>query len=137
MKAALLVQGILLMSGQRIRYLKDSPKNLRLYRSCDPGLYDSPRNIVSGDRRCVSAVRHEGILPSGTVFFEEPLTFDAKPSVSPKELDRRLAYRSDWVRQALDQVTGCDLVFNDPDNGLAVGSTAKHHKRGPKFAFIQ
>lgn len=84
----------------------------------------------------MSAIRKEGIFPPGTAFYEEPLTFDAMPGIGPNQRDRRLAHRSKWVRQALDQVTGCDLVFIDPDNGLAVGSTAKHHKRGPKFAFI-
>ena len=84
----------------------------------------------------MSAIRKEGIFPPGTAFYEEPLTFDAMPGIGPNQRDRRLAYRSGWVRQAQDQVTGCDLVFIDPDNGLAVGSTAKHHKRGPKFAFI-
>ncbi len=122
--------------GKHIRYLKDSPNNLRLYRSCDPGLYDSLRDIVCGHRRRVSAIRKEGIFPPGTVFYEVPLTFESMPGIGPNQRDRRLAYRSEWGRQALDQVTGCDLVFIDPDNGLAVGSTAKHHKRGPKFAFI-
>ena len=122
--------------GKHTRYLKDSSKNLGLYRSCDPGLYDSLRDIVCGHRRRVSAIRKEGILPSGTVFYEESLTFDARPGIGLEERDRRLAYRSEWVQRALDQVTGCDLVFIDPDNGLSVDSTAKHHKRGPKYAFI-
>ncbi len=122
--------------GKLTSYLNDSSKNLGFYRSCDPCLYDSLRDIVCGRRRRVSAIRQEGILPSGTVFYEEPLAFGTTSVGGPKERDRRLAYRSEWVRQALDQVTGCDLVFIDPDNGLAVGSTAKHHKRGPKFAFI-
>jgi len=49
--------------GKLTGYLKDSPKNLGLYRSCDPGLYDSLRDIVCGDRRNVSAIRQEGVLP--------------------------------------------------------------------------
>jgi len=102
--------------GKHTRYLKDSPKNQGLYRSCDPGLYDSLRDIVCGHRRCLSAIRHEGILPSGTVFYEEPLTFESMPGIGPNQRDRRLTDRSEWVRQAQDQVTGCDLVFIDPDN---------------------
>ena len=70
--------------GKHTRYLKDSPKNLELYRSCDPGLYDSLRDIVCGDRRNVSAIRQEEILPSGTVFFEEPLAFDDMPASASK-----------------------------------------------------
>ena len=122
--------------GKLTRYLKEVPENLEFYRSCDPGLYDSLRDIVCGDRRNVSAIRQKQILPPGTVFFEESLAFQARPGIGMEERDRRLADRSEWVRQALDQVTGCDLVFIDPDNGLSVDSTAKHHKRGPKFAFI-
>ncbi len=98
--------------GRHTRYLKDSPKNLGLYRSCDPGLYDSLKDVVCGDRRNVSAIRQEEILPPDTVFFEEPLTFDVMLGIGLKERDRRLAYRSEWVRQALDQVTGCDLLVS-------------------------
>ncbi len=79
--------------GRHTRYLKDSPKNLGLYRSCDPGLYDSLRDIVCGHRRNVSAIRQEGILPSGTVFYEEPLTFQAISGIGPNQRDRRSSRR--------------------------------------------
>ena len=45
--------------GKLTSYLKDSSKNLGFYRSCDPGLYDSLRDIVCGRPRCVSAIRKE------------------------------------------------------------------------------
>ena len=54
--------------GNYIRYLQPGYKKKRMYRDCDPPLYDALAEIVCSGRRNVTAIRESGILPPGTVF---------------------------------------------------------------------
>jgi len=113
--------------GKHTAYL-DPAKESR-FRSCDPVLYDRLKQLIAEDARSVAEVQRRGILPASTAFFAEPLSFDGVM----KEM--RPAHRQAWLKQALLTTRGSDLVFVDPDNGLEVKSTPKHHDRGPKFCF--
>jgi hypothetical protein len=100
------------------------------YRCASPDIYDGLRKIVrDGDRR-VSYVNKSGILPRGTIFYEEPLDYIkfALP------IDRKRA-RSEWLSGALSETREADLVFFDPDNGLEVKSHSPHSKLGAKYIF--
>jgi len=121
--------------GKHTSFLRLAPVNAAEYSDCDPFLYDSLREILDGKARHVASIRESGILPAGTVFFEEPLTFDGTPHIGPAAREARLRLRTDWLQRALDASAGCDLVFVDPDNGLESG-TKRHHKRGPKFVYF-
>jgi hypothetical protein len=121
--------------GRHTGFLRLAPANAAEYRDCDPFLYDRLRKIVRREARHVASIRNSGILPAGTVFFEEPLTFGGMPHIGPAARDARLRLRTDWLERALDASAGCDVVFVDPDNGLESG-TKRHHKRGPKFAYF-
>src|SRR4030042_1594735 len=121
--------------GKHTGYLDDrAAANLKWYRDCDPPLYGQLAEIVRGTRH-VTSIRNSGILPAGTVFFEEPLAFDGTPHIGPAAREARLRLRTDWLQRALDASAGCDVVFVDPDNGLESG-TKRHHKRGPKFVYF-
>lgn len=80
-------------------------------------------------------MRRCSILPEGTVFHECVLIFKGMPSHGPVAKSKRIERRGDWLAAAEKVVSGCDLVFADPDNGIA-GKHRKHHKRGPKHAFL-
>ena len=118
--------------GKNLSYLDPLPKNLRRFGECDQSLYDALFDIVY-DRsypivqrasRNVQAVQEAGIFPSSTVFCPTPLIVDGKP-----------VDRSQWAQAAWERTEGCKLVFLDPDNGLEIPSTQRHHKRGPKYVF--
>jgi len=120
--------------GKFIQYLDHSTKNNNQFRQCDPKLYDALDIIRKKDRN-VSSIRKSGILPPGTVFYEEPLTFEGTTANSPRACRKRIAYRNRWVQDALSATKNCDIIFIDPDNGLEAG-TKRHQKRGPKYVFF-
>jgi hypothetical protein len=121
-------------NGAHVGYLDPRPTNLRRFRNCDPALYDALGEIVHNGTRSVRGIRERAILPPGTVFYEEPLSFDGMPGIGPAATKARLEHRSDWGRGAVEATQECDVVFADPDNGLESG-TLRHHRRGPKFAY--
>jgi len=121
--------------GKHTSYLKPTAVNVTWYKGCDPALYDMLAEIVDTKSRNVASIRNGGILPAGTVFFEEPLTFDGMPHIGPAAREARLRLRSEWLQRALEATAGCDVVFVDPDNGLESG-TKRHHNRGTKYAYF-
>lgn len=114
--------------GKFTEYL--SVANEKRYRHASPHIYDCLRKIIrNGDRR-VSFVREEGILPAGTIFYEKPLDYMKCSFVR----DRKRA-RGEWLLGALNETSGAELVFFDPDNGLGVKSHSSHSKLGAKYIF--
>ena len=87
-----------------IRYLND-PKNK--LRDCDPTLFDELSRLVGSNQRTVAAIEQISIWPTGTKFFGLP----AIKRASTAESDP-------WLDEAEKTLTGCDLVFLDPDTGL-------------------
>jgi hypothetical protein len=123
--------------GNDISYLNPTPLNLVMYRECNPDLYDALGRIVRGAERFVTSVSEECVLPEGTVFYGDNLTYEGMPANTPATIAARLAHRRVWVDQALDTTQDCDIVFLDPDNGMQVPSTKSHEKKGPKFVYFE
>ena len=88
--------------GQKLSYLNQPNR----FRSCDPRLYDALGQLFNGGDRSLGAVEASGILGDGTVFFDGPVPQD--------QWSRRR-----WFQQAVQAVQGRDVVFLDPDKGLA------------------
>lgn len=84
------------------------PRNRRAgeLQRCDPDLYETLREIHDSGPQDVATVRRRRVLPSGTVYFDEPVPGDDRP-------------RDAWAGRALEKTEPCDLVFLDPDNGIA------------------
>ena len=121
--------------GKFTQYLDPSPKNDHIFRQCDPELYDTLADIIQHSKRCVSNIHKFGILPHGTVYYEECLTFDNMPANGLKACRKRTDHRNEWVQGALSVTKDCDIIFVDPDNGLEAG-TKRHLKWGPKYIFF-
>jgi hypothetical protein len=103
--------------------------NVRDFRRCQPELYDSLARIIAARARTVAEVRARGLLPRGSVFSEEPLTF-----IASTPLPERHRAREAWLSRAMAQTADCDIVFLDPDNGLEVKSHPITSRLGPKYA---
>lgn len=116
--------------GTHTGYLRQSERNLRDYRACDPDLYDGLGAIVSAGTRNVASVQESNILPRETSFYGSMLSFE-KRSLTQE----RRSVRSRWLAGAIESVTRCELVFVDPDNGLQVG-VGPLEGRGPKYVFF-
>jgi hypothetical protein len=98
-------------AGKHIGYLAPSPRNDPVFAQCDRKLYMALQRIVS-DHRCLLAVANHGILPSA-VFYPDPLVVEG-----------RTVDRERWADAALRRLSGCEVVFVDPDNGLEPESRA-------------
>ena len=117
--------------GKHVSYLGAAGE--RLFRFCDPPLYDGLREIVSrGDRR-VGAVAQSGLLGHDTRFHDEyvpgPVPGDSRQA--------RATPRRRWADDALRAVQDCDLVFLDPDNGLEAQSVSITTAKAPKYAYLE
>jgi hypothetical protein len=102
--------------GKHTTYLdtklaKPSSRRAREYRACDPVLYDTFRNhLVGSGSRSIAALEKLGLLPSTTRFVSDHVPASLEP-------------RKSWFEKARSKVADCDLVFCDPDNGLATSTT--------------
>jgi hypothetical protein len=101
-------------------------KNAGRYRPCDPTLYDILRMVVRGGRRVV-AIEQSGVFPRDAAFFRDPV-----PLTTAETLGQAPARREQWLGAALAATDRCDLVFLDPDNGIATGTRSP----GPKHASL-
>ena len=80
--------------------------------------------------RNIASVRRSGILPTDTLYYERPLSY-------PRQMKRlqRQSLRESWIQGALKATEEADLVFLDPDNGIA-GRVLPWRKKGPKYVFM-
>src|SRR5690242_17555125 len=102
-------------------------------RKYTPTLYDILANVVNSRTRArsVAALEQAGVMPPGTLFYGSPLP------VQRSTRDRSCVYRSrdHWLRGALRAMREADLVFLDPDNGVAPQTVSKYSRRSVKYAF--
>lgn len=93
--------------GRHIGYLKNPTQ----WRHLDRELFDTLKKLVENDRRSVVTLQDTGIL--GDVVYASTLV-----DVAGVAVRNRKDWRREWFDQVLDRLSGCDLVFADPDNGL-------------------
>ncbi|MDR0852825.1 MAG: hypothetical protein LBN34_00445 [Clostridiales Family XIII bacterium] len=94
----------------------------------DEGLRASLCEIFENGFRNVSSIENSGLLQN-TIFYHDVLDFDvSKPAVN------RLRQRGDWHNNAIQKLSGCDIVFLDPDTGLEVKSVNPISKDGNRYA---
>ena len=82
------------------------------WRHLDPKLFVTLKKIVYRGTRSVAEIQASEILGNAT-FHDEPVDVEAHPVANRK---RR---RDEWFEDVMKRLHGCDLVFADPDNGLA------------------
>lgn len=119
--------------GLHLDYLNAKLQNK--FRHYDPALYDSLNALITKNNRSVQEVQSQELLPVGTDYFAEPLSFSGMPKGTPTAINKRLEYRSEWLHRAMEVTEHAEIIFADPDNGLEIPSTAKHHDKGAKFCF--
>ena len=122
--------------GRFVDYLDLSATNQERFRACDSFLYDALRRIVLSGARNVATIQGGNVLPSGTRFYSDFLTFGDLRGGSAEVRGRRAKRRTTWLYGALRATAGCEVVFLDPDNGLEVG-VGSQQLRGPKYAFYE
>ena len=110
--------------GKHIRYLgvdKDSegnfidfPQRAKLkLRQVNQGVYDGLKTIVLESRVVAAIEAHDSeVLPTGTKYYRQPVP---------------VGERDDWLSEAIAETKGAQIVFLDPDNGLARSSLHVKH----------
>lgn len=104
--------------GRHVQYLENAD-----YCQLDEPLWLELRRIVKSGQREVSALENENII--NAVFFSDPLVFAGKSK------SERATIRKTWHEKALMTLSGTDVIFVDPDNGIVVPSalgTVKENK---------
>ena len=91
------------------------------YRRCDPALAEKLLDIFYGSNRTIRALEEADLIP-GAIYYNEQVTVDN---------------RTAWHRAALERLRSADIVFMDPDNGMAVKSVGKGSVRSVKYTFYE
>ena len=104
----------------------DTPPNLRKY---DCHLYDQLQKIR---RTNVVRVKQSLVLHCPTeAYWEKTLCFSRQMKRPERE-----TLRKEWLDGALRTTDGSDIVFVDPDNGIACECSSPFIKTGPKYAYL-
>jgi len=91
-------------------------------KSCDEALADKLIRIAdSEEKRSIKALEMAKLIPDA-VYYHEPIS---------------VIRRTEWHQKALQTLSGADLVFLDPDNGLLVKSVTKGSAKSVKYAFYK
>jgi hypothetical protein len=103
-------------------------------RTLDSRLCENLR-LIRTSKRHLSQIHSGGILPADTVFFENALPRPEHPCYSPERRDTEQRRRKHWFEHAVKAMSATQLVFLDPDNGLAPNGLRTHSTRACKYAF--
>ena len=99
-------------AGNRIEYLNYSDYNNKMYRNCDPDLYQAEQEIVAQSmlnqqERNIGQIMEFGILPCNTPQFPHHVANQSR------------ILRDQWLQDALAHVGhNTDILFLNPDNGI-------------------
>ena len=119
--------------GKDVGYLFNE-RAYREYRDRDPVLFDELERIVCKDRT-LDAVQESDLLGSDTQYWDRPILL-------PDDRSARVSHRKRWLAEARDKVKGRDLVFLDPDTGMAHEHRAapkrlsRTQRDAPSYAFV-
>ena len=94
--------------GRRIEYL-DRPDPWRRF---DPPLFDALKKMVLAQQRNVHALEQASLMPCA-FFASEPIPCDVRP------FPERARERQRWFDRISTSLESADLLFVDPDNGIA------------------
>jgi hypothetical protein len=116
--------------GKFIDYLDSDTKDFKYYEKCDSILFNQLYNITKGNKRRVSEIEKNSILPYRTRFYSEPIPY------FPNNPLRQIQAREEWFINSFGLLSDVDFVFLDPDNGINPPNTEKSKPNAAKYVFI-
>ena len=123
--------------GGLISYLSWTPENQKTFQVCDPRLYFTLKDLVFHDKRTIAAFEKRRILPADGRYYPDCVPGNNQGNGQGNEEARRR-----WVDGALYATQDAEVVFVNPDTGMA-GNEAPftrkqpHHKDAPKYVFVE
>jgi hypothetical protein len=115
--------------GRHTDYLDATWNHFNFYRECSPNIHGKLKNIVDADERKISALEKGGLLPDSTIYYSEPVPYEAKFP------DQRMINRKQWFENSKNVLKDSDIVFLDPDNGIRPFKVKKTQMKAIKYAF--
>lgn len=94
-------------------------------RPCDPNLYERLAKTLKNKERTLSQVENNDILPTNTLFYGTAIPAPMVPCFSAAAREAQTQLRAAWFEDGFTKLSKAELVFLDPDNGLAPGSKQK------------
>ncbi len=104
-------------------------------RPCDPNLYDRLAHILKTKERTLSRVEVNDILPRSALFYGTAIPAPQVPCFSPRAREAQTWLRAAWFEEAFQRLSNAEIVFLDPDNGLAPSRCKKHLRSSVKYVF--
>ena len=99
------------------------------WRRFDSELFDALLKINAGERPNVGSIESAGLFAKAA-FASDEIPCSAKPYAL------RQAARLQWLANVTKQLKDCDLLFIDPDNGIAPRGLRKTRRKAGKSVFI-
>ena len=123
--------------GNRTGYLKEKHKSSQALLKCDPHLYGALKKIkhgVEGRERKVSELqkKRNGIFPKGTKFYGDRLFYTRTESKPSKHLEE-----DSWLDGAVKAIKGVDIVFVNPDKGIASKRKEKEYLFSQQHVYMK
>lgn len=103
---------------------------------CDQALYEKLFRIIQKSTRSLSEVESKEILPFGTLFYRDPLPFPQSPCFTRAARAQRQESREEWFRKGFQKLKTANLLFLDPDNGVAGRRVKKYSRKNVKYVFL-
>lgn len=97
--------------GRMTDYLRTKEN---VFRPLDEGLFDRLKDLVITQNKRDVIASEDMKLIRRAVYYHELLEISCL-----KGLEEKKAYRTEWHRNALKALSNADLVYFDPDNGIA------------------
>lgn len=104
-------------------------------RTCDSKLYDRLSQIIASNQRTLSRVESNEILPTNSLFYSTAIPAPKIPCFSAAAREAQTRLRAAWFDDGFNKLSEAELVFLDPDNGLASNRCKKHLRSSAKFIF--
>jgi hypothetical protein len=104
-------------------------------RSCDPNLYDRLWQILATNQRTLSQVENNDILPTNALFYGTAIPAPKVPCFSTTAREAQTRLRAAWFEDGFKNLLEAELVFLDPDNGMAAKRAKKHWRGSVKYVF--
>ena len=112
--------------GDHREYL-ERPKSWKHF---DPNLFDVLLKIEKEGKRHVHAIEKSGVLPNA-IFTSDHIPCEAEP------FSLRREERSIWIKGIKSKLKDCNLLFLDPDNGVASEGLRLTQRRAGKSVTIE
>ncbi len=117
-------------SPSRFDYLSNCAGNETFY-ECDVHLYENLQNLVVFNQNSIAEIQESNLLPDNTLYYGRRLFFERHEEVIPWE-----PRGQSWLDGAFNRVGKADVVFFDPDNGIASLGIERQNPHSPKHTFL-